>query len=826
MAEKQKTDGILNDNSDLALATEEELIFDELTVLQPVEDEEAASFHHTEQQNDAPLPSEDDKTSVLSSIHQGNKATEAQVLTGIVSEPQENNRLDEVSPVWNRSDSETEKTADEIAPPKPVRAASADPSSEQIGPHAVEDVDHGKTEGLDVGVETMDVPEKAAPVKEPVAAHESARQGMVEDAPSEMEEVVAESTTVPLEAAQDIENEISENATVDSSAEDTPKQNADPVSADSAATATEDTAYSGSVSASDVDGDSLTYTLDNGPANGFLAFNADGTYTYTPDADYNGTDTFSYQVSDGQGGTTTATVTLTVDPTNDNPVSADSAATATEDTAYSGSVSASDVDGDSLTYTLDNGPANGFLAFNADGTYTYTPDADYNGTDTFSYQVSDGQGGTTTATVTLTVDPTNDNPVSADSAATATEDTVYSGSVSASDVDGDSLTYTLDSGPSNGSLTFNADGAYTYTPDADYNGTDTFSYQVSDGQGGTTTATVTLTVDPANDNPVTVDSTGYLSEDTAFTSSVSATDVDGDSLSYVLDSGPANGSLAFNADGTYTYTPNEDYSGTDTFSYQVSDGQGGVDTATVTLDVSEVVEEANNDNLGAAGNDDLVGVSTGHGKKAVHEDDTLYGGEGDDSISGLGGNDELYGGSGADTLDGGDDNDLIFGGDGNDVIEGGDGSDSLEGNDGDDLIFGDKDKGSKKDAGDDVIDGGTGDDTVYGGDGDDQITGSAGDDWLYGDAGEDLFIWDTRDGNDYMNGGAGWDRIALGKADGDDATADGGWTVQLDDGSEYHIDPSANGDAYLDIANDSSGTIVDDATGETITFEGVERIEF
>ena len=735
MAEKQKTDGILNDNSDLALATEEELIFDELTVLQPVEDEEAASFHHTEQQNDAPLPSEDDKTSVLSSIHQGNKATEAQVLTGIVSEPQENNRLDEVSPVWNRSDSETEKTADEIAPPKPVRAASADPSSEQIGPHAVEDVDHGKTEGLDVGVETMDVPEKAAPVKEPVAAHESARQGMVEDAPSEMEEVVAESTTVPLEAAQDIENEISENATVDSSAEDTPKQNAD-------------------------------------------------------------------------------------------PVSADSAATATEDTAYSGSVSASDVDGDSLTYTLDNGPANGFLAFNADGTYTYTPDADYNGTDTFSYQVSDGQGGTTTATVTLTVDPTNDNPVSADSAATATEDTVYSGSVSASDVDGDSLTYTLDSGPSNGSLTFNADGAYTYTPDADYNGTDTFSYQVSDGQGGTTTATVTLTVDPANDNPVTVDSTGYLSEDTAFTSSVSATDVDGDSLSYVLDSGPANGSLAFNADGTYTYTPNEDYSGTDTFSYQVSDGQGGVDTATVTLDVSEVVEEANNDNLGAAGNDDLVGVSTGHGKKAVHEDDTLYGGEGDDSISGLGGNDELYGGSGADTLDGGDDNDLIFGGDGNDVIEGGDGSDSLEGNDGDDLIFGDKDKGSKKDAGDDVIDGGTGDDTVYGGDGDDQITGSAGDDWLYGDAGEDLFIWDTRDGNDYMNGGAGWDRIALGKADGDDATADGGWTVQLDDGSEYHIDPSANGDAYLDIANDSSGTIVDDATGETITFEGVERIEF
>ncbi|MCW9032894.1 MAG: tandem-95 repeat protein, partial [Rhodospirillales bacterium] len=192
----------------------------------------------------------------------------------------------------------------------------------------------------------------------------------------------------------------------------------------------------------------------------------------------------------------------TVETPNTGPESEDSSATATEDTAYNGTVIATDADGDTLSYALENGPSNGTLIFNDDGTYTYTPDTDYNGTDSFSYEVSDGQGGTTTATVNLTVDPTNDTPVSEDSSATLSEDTSYNGSVSATDVDGDNLTYALDSGPSNGTLSFNDDGTYTYTPNHDYYGSDSFSYQVNDGQGGTTTATVNFTVNDTVDNVI------------------------------------------------------------------------------------------------------------------------------------------------------------------------------------------------------------------------------------------------------------------------------------------------------------------------------------
>jgi VCBS repeat-containing protein len=403
--------------------------------------------------------------------------------------------------------------------------------------------------------------------------------------------------------------------------------NDDPAAVADSYTLDEDTTFSATLGLddllrndSDLDGDILTVntTPVSGPANGTLVLNADGTFTYTPDANFNGTDSFIYSVSDGNGGTAQATVTMTVNPLNDDPVAMDDAYTLDEDTSFTALLGVddllrndSDLDGDGLIVdtTPVNGPANGTLILNTDGTFSYTPDANFNGTDSFVYSISDGSGGTAQATVTLTVNPVNDEPVAMDDAYTLDEDTNFSATLGLddlllndSDLDGDILTVNTSpvSAPANGSLTLNADGTFTYTPDANFNGTDSFVYSISDGNGGTAQATVTLTVNPVNDDPVAVADAYTLDEDTTFSATLGLddlllndSDLDGDSLTVNTTpvSGPTNGSLTLNADGTFTYTPNANFNGTDSFVYSISDGSGGTAQATVTLTVNPINDD-------------------------------------------------------------------------------------------------------------------------------------------------------------------------------------------------------------------------------------------
>src|SRR5262249_23639752 len=178
-------------------------------------------------------------------------------------------------------------------------------------------------------------------------------------------------------------------------------------------------------------------------AHGSVVFNADGSFTYSPDANYNGPDSFTFKANDGTADSNTATVTVTVSPVNDAPVAADLAITSAEDATASGQAAASDVDGDALTFSLVAGPAHGSLAFNADGTFTYTPNGNYNGSDSFTFKANDGTTDSNVSTVSIMVTPVNDAPVAADQSATAAEDSVLGGQVAASDVDGDVLTYSL-----------------------------------------------------------------------------------------------------------------------------------------------------------------------------------------------------------------------------------------------------------------------------------------------------------------------------------------------------------------------------------------------
>ena len=379
-----------------------------------------------------------------------------------------------------------------------------------------------------------------------------------------------------------------------------------PVAQDDAVSVNEDASVVIDVLAndSDLDGDSLTVSSASA-ANGSVVINTDGTVTYTPNADFNGQDTISYEISDGQGGTATAQVAVTVNAVNDGPVAQDDAVSVNEDASVIVNVLAndSDLDGDSLTVSSASA-ANGSVVINIDGTVTYTPNADFNGQDTISYEISDGQGGTATAQVAVTVNAVNDGPVAQDDAVSVNEDASVVIDVLAndSDLDGDSLTVSSASA-ANGSVVINTDGTVTYTPNADFNGQDTISYEISDGQGGTATAQVAVTVNAVNDGPVAQDDSVSVNEDASVTVNVLAndSDLDGDSLT-VSSASAANGSVVINTDGTVTYTPNADFNGQDTISYEISDGQGGTATAQVAVTVNAV-------NDGPVAQDDAVSVN-------------------------------------------------------------------------------------------------------------------------------------------------------------------------------------------------------------------------
>ena len=365
-------------------------------------------------------------------------------------------------------------------------------------------------------------------------------------------------------------------------------------------TTIQDTPVNGAVSGTDPDGDALTFTKDTDPAHGSVVVNTDGTYTYTPAAGYTGTDQFTIIISDGKGGTATVTVDITINPRpNTPPTGTGDTKTTNQDTPVNGSVSGTDPDGDALNFTKATDPTHGSVVVNADGTYTYTPAAGYTGADNFTITISDGKGGTTTVTVNIIVNPvvpTNNPPTGTGDTKTTIRDTPVNGSVSGTDPDGDALSFTKGTDPAHGSVLVNTDGTYTYTPAAGYTGTDNFTIVISDGKGGTTTVTVNITVNPvvpANNPPTGTGDTKVTTVDTPVDGSVSGTDPDGDALTYSIGTDPSNGSIIFSSDGTYTYTPNPGYIGTDNFTVIISDGRGGTKIVTVNITVNPVAPPNN-----------------------------------------------------------------------------------------------------------------------------------------------------------------------------------------------------------------------------------------
>ncbi len=351
----------------------------------------------------------------------------------------------------------------------------------------------------------------------------------------------------------------------------------------------EDQTYNGSLPpAIDPEDQPFTYGLGSQPAHGTVSINPDGTFSYTPAADYSGTDTFQFTVSDGAA-TNIYTVTVNVGGVNDPPRGSDDAITVTEDQAYAGQLpTAVDPEGDDVTYAVGAQPLHGTVTIGSDGDYVYTPYPDYFGADSFTYTVSDGSA-TSTYTVSITVTGVNDAPRANNTEISVLEDEVYTGRLPvAIDPEGQPFTYGPGPlAPAHGTVTISANGEFVYTPAADYNGPDSFEYTVTDGTA-TSTYRVDVTVGPDNDAPVGSNITINPVEDQVYNGQFPlATDVDGDPVTYGIGAQPVNGTVTVGPGRNFTYTPYADYSGPDTFTYTVTDGDA-MQTYTVTVNVQGV----------------------------------------------------------------------------------------------------------------------------------------------------------------------------------------------------------------------------------------------
>ncbi len=349
----------------------------------------------------------------------------------------------------------------------------------------------------------------------------------------------------------------------------------------------------GQLTASDADNDPLTYSQGATVAtHGVVVINPNGTFSYTPTANYFGSDTFSFKVNDGTFNSADATVSVTITSVNDVPVANPLSINLNEDTPFNGNLTGSDVEGSPLTYSQGSViAAHGFATINPDGSFNYTPQTNYNGPDSFTFRVNDGTAFSSEATVTVSVASINDVPVAIPLTLSTNEDTVLNGNLIGTDGESSPLTYSAGSvAAAHGVVVINpSNGLFTYTPNANYNGPDSFSYKVNDGTFNSLDALVSITVVPQNDFPVAVPSSVTTAEDTPVGGLLTATDGDGNPLTFSIGSiSPAHGTVTVTSNGVFIYTPSADFHGSDSFTFKANDGTSDSAEATVTITVTSV----------------------------------------------------------------------------------------------------------------------------------------------------------------------------------------------------------------------------------------------
>jgi len=374
----------------------------------------------------------------------------------------------------------------------------------------------------------------------------------------------------------------------------------------------ENSSYTFTPTSSDSDGDSLTFSITNKPS--WASFNTStGELSGTPSYSDSGTySNITISASDATHTTNLTSFTITVTNVNRAPTATTESFSTNEDTAYSGTLTGTDADGDTITYSKVSDPTHGTLTINSNGTFTYTPSSNYNGSDSFTYKASDGVADSSNKTVTVTVNSVNDTGGVTSQSASVNEDatkTFTSAEFSAgfSDIDGDSLTkIKITALPTNGTLKLNGTDVtlnqeittanladLTYTPNSNYNGNDSFSGQGFDGTTYSDTASMNITVNSINDVPAASNFTystdiGNSAKTFNWKTLSSASDIDNDTLTATVKTQGSKGNSVISGD-SITYTPNTNQSGSDSVVITISDGNGGTIDSTITVNSIDTI---------------------------------------------------------------------------------------------------------------------------------------------------------------------------------------------------------------------------------------------
>ncbi len=372
----------------------------------------------------------------------------------------------------------------------------------------------------------------------------------------------------------------------------------------------------------DLDDDILSASLVEDVADGTLDLAADGSFVYTPAANWSGTDSFVYLASDGLALSLEATVTITVAPVNDPPLTVVDSYTSDEDlplirTRMTGVLANdSDVEDDSLTALLVSDASHGTVTLNADGSFDYDPEPNFNGSDGFTYEAFDGTDSSGVTVVAITVNPVDDAPDAFADGYNVVEDgqlVIDAPGVLDNDVefDGESLSAVLDEDVVNGTLSLNSNGRFVYTPNPDFAGVDRFYYRANDGISDSNVVVVTITVDEVNDLPVAQDDAYAGVEDSPVLANAGVllndSDVETGNLDAVLLTEPAVGLVIFDsATGDFIYYPERNWSGVASFTYAATDGEDQSVPATVTITIDPVNDTVRLRNRGYTIDEDEV----------------------------------------------------------------------------------------------------------------------------------------------------------------------------------------------------------------------------
>ena len=353
----------------------------------------------------------------------------------------------------------------------------------------------------------------------------------------------------------------------------------------------EDAVFQSSVSSgnSDAEGSSLTYTSAVQPIGGSLDLNVDGSFTYTPFANWFGNESIAIQVCDNQGGCSTLQLNLTVTGVNDLPTISNTTYNTNEDVAFSGNLNsiATDIETAALNFSITTTASNGTVNNSPNGSFIYTPAANFFGEDFIAVTACDASNACVSANITFNVSSVNDSPIAQDRSITINEDESTSGMLVISDADHASLVVSIVQGAQNGQLIINNQGQYSYTPQANYYGLETITVSVCDALNACDAATITLQISSVEDAPVASNDAVIVVENTNVSGDISLNDTDGDNdaLSFTALDVPSQGTWSLSPSGAFSYLPSVGFLGEEYVAYQVCDETGRCDTATLTINV-------------------------------------------------------------------------------------------------------------------------------------------------------------------------------------------------------------------------------------------------